>query len=71
MRPPKKIMDAAGIQTVDLYAWTKPKLDQIQKPADIHFTDQGSRAIGGHLAYKIWGALVARSRKPMELKAAK
>ena len=62
-------MDANEIRTVDLYSWTSPKLDQIQIPADIHFTPQGYRAIAGHLSHKIWEALVARSRSPMKLEA--
>jgi sialidase-1 len=66
----KRIMDTKRIKMVDLYSWTRPKLDQIQIPADIHFTPQGYRAIAGHLSHKIWEALVARSRSPMKLEAA-
>ncbi len=55
-----KIMEEKGIPTDDLYGFAKPQLDKIQKPADVHFTAEGSQALAGQVAKAIEKALAAK-----------
>jgi len=41
----------------DLYALAFPKLDKIQRPANVHFTDEGSRILAEQVAQSILKAL--------------
>ena len=41
----KKIMDANGIAIDDLYAFALPKLKEIQRPANVHFSPEGSAVL--------------------------
>ena len=41
----------------DLYDFAKPKLGEIQKPANVHFTPEGSKALAGKVAAEIKAAL--------------
>lgn len=41
----KRIMDEHDIAIDDQYAFALERLDKIQKPADVHFTAEGSRAL--------------------------
>lgn len=38
----KDVMARASVPTHDLYSFAKERLDRIQKPADVHFTPEGS-----------------------------
>ena len=38
----RDVMARAKIPTHDLYAYAFERLDRIQKPADVHFTPEGS-----------------------------
>ena len=53
----KKIMDARGIAIDDLYAFALPKLKEIQRPANVHFTPEGSAVLASQVAKSIVEAL--------------
>jgi lysophospholipase L1-like esterase len=53
----KKIMDAEKIPTNDLYAFALPRLKEIQQPVNVHFTPEGSMALGEQVAAVLKGAL--------------
>ena len=44
------VMKKHGIPVNDLHALLKPDLDQYQKPEDVHFNKDGSRAMGEQIA---------------------
>lgn len=56
-----KIMKEQQIAIHDLYAFAKPRLDSIQRKANVHFTPEGSEALAEQVAGAIRQAL---SRKP-------
>jgi acyl-CoA thioesterase-1 len=53
----KKIMDAEEIAIDDLYAFALPQLDEIQRPANVHFTPEGSKVLAEQVAKSILAAL--------------
>ena len=50
-------MEAGGIATNDLYAFALPKLEKIQRPANVHFTPEGSKVLAKQVAAAILKAL--------------
>jgi acyl-CoA thioesterase-1 len=52
-----RIMDEAGIAIDDLYAVAKPQLAEIQLPANVHFSPEGSRELARAVAQSIETAL--------------
>ncbi|MFP4057105.1 MAG: SGNH/GDSL hydrolase family protein [Candidatus Brocadiia bacterium] len=52
-----KIMEKHGVAVDDLYGFALPRLDDIQRPRNVHFTPQGSRALAGRVAASILAAL--------------
>lgn len=44
------LMRSCGIAINDLYAFARPRLAEIQQPANVHFTDDGYRVLGGRVA---------------------
>jgi acyl-CoA thioesterase-1 len=52
-----KIMDEGGIGVDDLYAFALPRLAEIQRPANVHFTEAGSAALAAEVAASILKAL--------------
>lgn len=48
-----KVMKAHDVPTNDLYAFAKPKLKEIQRPANVHFTGDGSKALAKQVAAAI------------------
>lgn len=52
-----KIMAENKIPTDDLYAFAKPRLKEIGKPADVHYTPEGSQALAKEVAASISKAL--------------
>ncbi len=52
-----KIMKANHISTDDLYAFALPKLKEIQREANVHFSPEGSKVLAGQVAKSILGAL--------------
>ncbi len=53
----KKIMDAHGVAIDDLYAFALPRLKEIQRPVNVHFTEKGSQALATQVAASILQAL--------------
>jgi len=52
-----KVMADNKIPTDDLYAFCKPRLKEIQKPANVHFSTEGSAALAKEVAASISKAL--------------
>ena len=46
-------MGEAGVPVNDLYSFTLPRLKELQRPVDVHFTSEGSRT----LAVEVAGAI--------------
>jgi lysophospholipase L1-like esterase len=57
----KKIMDENGTPIDDLYAFALARLEAIQQPANVHYTDAGYEALAGEVAGAIRQALGRRS----------
>jgi hypothetical protein len=55
-----EVMKAHGITVNDLYAFAKPRLETIQRPKDVHFTPEGSKALAGQVAEHILKVLAER-----------
>jgi len=53
----KKVMERHGVALNDLYAFAKPRLKDIQLPANVHFTPEGSQALAEQVAKSILKAL--------------
>lgn len=56
----KLVMRRHGVQINDLYAFALPRLDAIQRPANVHFTPEGSRQLAERVAAGIRDALKSR-----------
>ena len=56
----REIMDEHGVQMNDLYALCQPRLSDLQRPANVHFTDEGSRVLAEQVAAAITMALRRR-----------
>jgi acyl-CoA thioesterase-1 len=52
-----RIMRANGVAIDDLYGFALPRLDQIQRPENVHFTDAGSEQLAEAVAGAILEAL--------------
>ena len=52
-----EIMQEQKIAVNDLYAFALQQLNQIQQPANVHFTDEGSIILGKEVARHIKDAL--------------
>jgi acyl-CoA thioesterase-1 len=52
-----RIMEEQGVAVNDLYAFAKPRLAQIQMPANVHFTSEGSATLAEQVARAITSAL--------------
>jgi hypothetical protein len=48
-----KVMKEAGVAVDDLWAFAKPRLTEIQKPANVHYTDEGSQALAKQVVSEI------------------
>lgn len=48
-----KVMKEKGVAINDLNEWITPRLGDLQKPRDVHFTDEGSRHLGEKVAKEI------------------
>ncbi|MFZ2640107.1 MAG: SGNH/GDSL hydrolase family protein [Verrucomicrobiia bacterium] len=58
----KKIMEANGVRINDLNAYITPQLDKMQKPKDVHYTDEGSAFLAKKVAAEI-GAVLPKPSK--------
>ncbi|MCC6356747.1 MAG: SGNH/GDSL hydrolase family protein [Verrucomicrobiae bacterium] len=53
----KKIIEAEGVAINDLNAYVTPELGKMQKPMDVHFTEEGSAFLAKKVAEAIESAL--------------
>ncbi len=60
----KAIMARRGIAIDDLESFARPRLEQLQRPRDVHFTAAGSQALGEQVVTAIRAQLVAAAAKP-------
>ena len=58
----RKIMKADGVTVNDLYAFANPRLKQIQRPVNVHFTKAGSKLLAGEAVKHIRAALKKRGK---------
>lgn len=59
----EKIMDENGIPINDLYAFSLPRLQEIQIPVNSHFTPEGNKVLAEHVSAAILKALAEREAK--------
>jgi acyl-CoA thioesterase-1 len=59
----KKIMKDNGVAVNDLYAIANPKLKEIQRPVNVHFTPEGSKLLGAEVVKHIRQALKSKPEK--------
>ena len=45
-----KVMKKNGIMVNDLYTFVLPRMEELQRPNNVHFTEKGSRALAGQVA---------------------
>ncbi|MCL5745154.1 MAG: SGNH/GDSL hydrolase family protein, partial [Acidobacteria bacterium] len=55
-----RVMQENGVAIDDLYAFALPRLKEIQRPVNVHFTDAGSEALAAQAAASIRKALRLR-----------
>lgn len=55
-----EVMKARGIAVDDLYGFALPRLEKIQRPKNVHFTPEGSKALAEQVASHILKALEKR-----------
>lgn len=58
----RALMEELGVPVNDLYSIARPELAEIQRPANVHFTDEGSRVLAEPVAKAILALL--RHREP-------
>lgn len=52
-----EVMREAGVEIDDLHAFAAPRMAEIGKPRDVHYTASGSEALGAEVARRIEAAL--------------
>ncbi|QDU36468.1 GDSL-like Lipase/Acylhydrolase [Maioricimonas rarisocia] len=57
-----KVMQEMGVEINDLYAYAKPRLSEIQRPANVHFSPAGSAVLAEQVASSIREALKAQKQ---------
>lgn len=57
------VMKKNKVAVDDLYAFAKPKLAEIQRPVNVHFTNEGSEALARHVVASISAELAKVKRK--------
>ncbi len=57
-----KVMEENQVATNDLYAFALPKLEKIQRKADVHYTPEGSQALAEQVVKTIREALAAKQK---------
>jgi acyl-CoA thioesterase-1 len=55
-----QVMKESGVAIDDLYGFALPRLKEIQRPVNVHFTDDGSKALAKQVAASIEKALSKR-----------
>ena len=53
----REIMHRHGVRVNDLYAFARPRLNEIQRPRNVHFTEEGSQQLAEQVARHILLAL--------------
>lgn len=48
-----EIMKKNGIEVNDLYSFVLPRMEELQRPNNVHFTEEGSKALGTQVAKAI------------------
>ncbi len=61
-----EVMGQEGVAIDDLYAFARPRLAEIGKPADVHYTAEGSKVLATQVAESIEAALKNRDRPTLE-----
>ncbi len=56
----ERVVKKHGVPVNDLYSFAMARLDEIQRPANVHFTPEGSRLLGAQVAKQIIKALDER-----------
>ena len=51
------VMAKQKVMVDDLHAFAEPRLSELQRPQNVHFTDEGSKALGEQVAKAILAAL--------------
>ena len=59
----KTIAQENAIEVNDLYAYSQDRLSEIQRPANVHFSAEGSQALGKEVAAAIAKALAKQNHK--------
>lgn len=59
----RRVMEENGVAIDDLYGFALPRLAEIQRPANVHFTDDGSKALAEQVAASIREQLKAGPAK--------
>ncbi len=59
----KRIMGENGVAIDDLYAFALPRLGEIQRPANVHFTAEGSKQLAEQVVKHVRAVLKERSGK--------
>lgn len=59
-----EVMAAEGVEINDLHAFVAPRRTEIGKPADVHYTAQGSETLAAEVARRIEAALPAAAKGP-------
>jgi len=57
-----EVMKANGVAVDDLYAGVLPQLQQLQRPKNVHFTDEGYAFLGRRVADSIEKALKEKTK---------
>ncbi|MDA1276603.1 MAG: SGNH/GDSL hydrolase family protein [Verrucomicrobia bacterium] len=60
------VMNENGITIDDLYSFALPRLKEIQRPANVHFTEEGSALLAGQVVTSIENALRGRAVKNLK-----
>ena len=59
----RKVMEENRLEIDDLYGFALPRVAQIQRPANVHFTAEGSKVLAEQVAASIQQALKHRAAK--------
>jgi acyl-CoA thioesterase-1 len=60
----KRVMEENGIPNNDLYVFALPRLKELQQPNNVHFKEEGSRALAEQVAASILAALGQTTPQP-------
>ena len=58
----RRIMETHGVAINDLHVFALPRMQEIQQPANVHFTEEGSATLAKAVAFSIRTVLSGRSQ---------